>query len=160
MNSKRLWVITTTIFSLSAFGPLSFGVWAQDQAVCRAKPATSITISEGPGATPGFNVRAAGWEWVRFFLARSFLTRRRSSCVNPIPLQIENSLGQDPCLIISMLSAACRGSCEHVVSNRSTSSFDPAYPSNLLGLASERHTGLCFSPTRWYLRDGYRMRLR
>jgi len=63
---KRLWATTATIFALSVFGPLSSGVWAQEQAVCLAKPPTSTTSPGGPGAVPGFSARAAGWEWVRF----------------------------------------------------------------------------------------------
>ena len=61
MNSKRLWMITATIFSLFAFGPRSFGVWAQEQAACRATPPPPVTST-----VRGFSARAAGWEWVRF----------------------------------------------------------------------------------------------
>jgi len=67
MNLKRLWATTVTIFALSVFGPRSSGVWAQEQAACRAKPATSTPPPGDPRATPGFSARAVGWEWVRFF---------------------------------------------------------------------------------------------
>lgn len=34
------------------------------------------------------------------------------SCVNCVFLQNENSLGQDPCQIVSLLEASCRGAGE------------------------------------------------
>ena len=53
MNPKRLWATAATIVVLSAFGPHSSGVWAQDEtAFCRQ-----------------------GWDWVRLVQICSSLKR-------------------------------------------------------------------------------------
>jgi len=92
MNSKRLWAATAAIFALSVLDPRSSGVWAATRAMC-----------------------LAGWEWVRsvhvLFVSekttvRTFLGRSRVDCT---PLQNQNSLGQDPCVVVSALDAACYG---------------------------------------------------
>lgn len=92
MISKRSWT-TSTLLLLSAVGPLSSGVWAQ---------------------TTSMAVCAAGFEWVRSFRLRPRLggmplsswLRGRS---HALASQNQNSLGQDPCAISSILDAACRG---------------------------------------------------
>ena len=157
MKSKRFWATTATIFAPSVFGPRSFGVWAQEQAVCRAKPPTSTTSPGGPGDTPGFDVRAAGWEWVRFFLVRSSPTRKttyNSAGAHLFLCRSRTRLGK-----IHVLSFPCWTPRVVVpVSVQSaipvTGPFDSVYFSNLPDLAIERYTGLRFSPTRWYLRGG------
>ncbi|KAF9790681.1 hypothetical protein BJ322DRAFT_406973 [Thelephora terrestris] len=68
MISNRFW--GTTLFLLSAVGPLSSGVWAQ-----------TTTMAACP----------TGWEWN------------------------QNSLGQDPCTISSILDAACRGEGSYTI---------------------------------------------
>lgn len=94
MSSKQFWVTATaTVLALSAFGPRSSGVWAQSEiAACQA-----------------------GWEWARY-IHSLFASKKRQlmflfgrSRVDSTPVQNRNSLGQDPCVISSMLDAACRG---------------------------------------------------
>ena len=149
MNSKRLWVITTTIFSLSAFGPLSFGVWAQDQAVCRAKPAETLaTSSEGPVASSGFSVRAAGWEWVR-----------RRTANDPVGAHVwilvlcrlRTRLGKIHVLSVLYWMARVVVSVGMQIVIVITGSFDSVHFRTLLDPADKLHAELCSSPTRGYL---------
>ena len=108
MNSKQLWAATATILVLSTFGPRSPGVWAQDaMAACRR-----------------------GWEWVRHMLAHLFASKKtgylwlcQRSRVDCIRLQNQNSLGQDPCTISSMLDGACRGIGECAYSDHRDAPF-------------------------------------
>ena len=98
MNSKRLWATAAAIFALSAFGLHSSVVWAQ-------KP-TAVCLSD--------------WEWVCFIQAcssskRGRLCLRRRSPRGSYTSQNQNSLGQNPCTIFSVLDAGCRdiGECTH-----------------------------------------------
>ena len=76
MNSKRLWATAATIFVLSALGPHSSGVWAQnDTAVC-----------------------GQGWDWVRlvqiFSLNKNILEFDERSSVDFIPCRTGTRLGK------------------------------------------------------------------
>ena len=152
----RSWVITATVFSWSAFGPRSFGVWAQDQAMCRAKgPATTST--GGPVASPGFSVRAAGWEWVRFFLARSSLTRRTAYCPVgahvwiPLLCRSRTRLGKIHVLSVPYWTARVVVLVSMRIVITITCSFGSVYFRALLNPADKLHAELRSSPTRGYL---------
>ena len=100
MSPKQPWATIATVFVLSAVSPS--GVWADLQANC-----------------------SAGWEWVRSFSdiypvlphsRRDVHGVRIFSSVltcGACSLQNRNSLRQDPCLIASILEAACRGQGEN-----------------------------------------------